>query len=88
MKTLLIENIYTVGQEMRKKRAELGLSIEDVSRELGFTARSVYHWERGDRFPTVEAIVCWAEALGYDAVTFKGFGYIKRRKEILHEAVD
>lgn len=38
----------TVGEVIREKRKELGLTQEQVARRLGVSAPAVNKWEKGD----------------------------------------
>jgi transcriptional regulator with XRE-family HTH domain len=53
----------TLGQRVRRIRAERGLSQRDVQRP-GVTAVYVCRIERGDRYPSVQAIRKIADGLG------------------------
>ena len=48
-KDKIAENILNV-------RLEHGLNQKQFGEKLGFSQRSVSHWENGDRVPTIEVI--------------------------------
>ncbi len=41
-----------LAQKMKKLRKRLGMTQEQVARDLGITMNSVAMWERGERTPT------------------------------------
>lgn len=56
----------TLGEHIRKRRLELGLTQKQAGARLGATAVTVLHWEKGQTEPRIEAmlgIICF---LGYD----------------------
>ena len=56
----------TVGEHIRKKRLELGLTQGQAGVRLAATAVTVLHWEKGQTEPPIEAIPGIIEFLGYD----------------------
>ena len=56
----------TVGDHMRKRRCELGLSQKEVALRLGWSWRTVFNWENGKTTPAVKSIPAIIEFLGYD----------------------
>lgn len=42
----------TLGQNIRKRRTDLGMSLRELSRQLGCSAPYVSDLERSNRYPT------------------------------------
>ena len=60
-----------VGQFIRDRRRDLGLSRAQLARRLGFVLGSVVsHVERGDARIAPQAIQNWAQALEMDPAAF------------------
>ena len=53
-----------LGKRMVKARGESGMSIQELSDELGVAVQTVYRWERGDRIPDVVTFMHIAKTLG------------------------
>ena len=53
-----------LGKRMVKAREESGMSIQELSDELGVAVQTVYRWERGKRIPDVVTFMHIAKALG------------------------
>ena len=52
---------------LRAERQRRGLTLQQVGKWMGLRARvSVWHWESGNRQPTLPNLREWASALGYD----------------------
>ncbi len=56
----------TLGEHLRKRRLELGLSQKEAARALGWSWRTVFNWENGKTKPAVESIPAIIEFLSYD----------------------
>lgn len=52
-----------VGRNLRKRRAALGLSQEDLAHKAGVSIRMVGSVERGQQSPTIEVLGKLADAL-------------------------
>ena len=53
--------------KMRQRRDKLGISREKLGRQLDVSGGTVYHWETGQRTPTLDHIDRIAAALGIKA---------------------
>jgi len=53
--------------KMRRRRDALGLSRDKLGRQLDVSGGTVYHWETGQRTPTLDHIDRIAAALGIKA---------------------
>ena len=47
----------TLGDRLRAMRKDRGLSLEEVSDQLGYAVNSVGRWEREDVYPSVPALM-------------------------------
>ena len=57
----------TVGERIKKRRLELGLSQDELAARLGLKSKStVCKMERPGSNPTTETIISYADALGCD----------------------
>ncbi|MBI3089379.1 MAG: helix-turn-helix domain-containing protein [Candidatus Tectomicrobia bacterium] len=45
------KNIKTLGDQLRKKRLDLGLLQKDVAEVIGVDATTIYNWEKGRVVP-------------------------------------
>lgn len=65
------------NNEFSVLREKTGLSIEELTKELGFSARTLYRWERGETKPRKAAIRVLRElARTYDAPVKSAFKFI------------
>lgn len=64
----------TLGEHIRKRRLDLGLTLKDVERLLDVSYRSVSDWERDKFLPTVRVMPTIIEFIGYDP--FNGFSQL------------
>jgi transcriptional regulator with XRE-family HTH domain len=55
-----------LGEHIRKRRLELGLTQKDAAGRLGVNLWTVLNWEKGKTEPPVEVIQGIIEFLGYD----------------------
>jgi transcriptional regulator with XRE-family HTH domain len=51
-------------QALKQRRNELGWSLIETDRRLGFAEGLVSKWECGDRRPSLSSLAAWATALG------------------------
>ncbi|MBS1984276.1 MAG: helix-turn-helix transcriptional regulator [Bdellovibrionales bacterium] len=58
--------VHLLGENVRKRRAELGLSQEEVAFRAGMKRSYLSDLERGTRNPSVRALGRLAEALTID----------------------
>jgi len=54
--------------ELRKERVKLKLSLLAVSEKIGYHYNSIQQWETNKISPSVQSIVDYADALGFDVV--------------------
>ena len=64
---------------IREIRKQLGMSAEDVAREIGVTQAAVSNWENGTRSPKIPMIIRLAEV--FDCTTDELLGYERRRDD-------
>ena len=57
------EQAHSIGQSVRARRDELGLSQRDLARAAGTTAAAISHIERGTRNPSAGLLVRIADVL-------------------------
>ena len=43
----------TIGERIKKRRTELGLSVDDIAEKLGKGRATVYRYENGDIYQTI-----------------------------------
>lgn len=43
----------TVGEIIKEKRLELGISQRKMAEEVGVTSMTISHWERGVNYPNI-----------------------------------
>ncbi|MGN1235200.1 MAG: helix-turn-helix domain-containing protein [Christensenellaceae bacterium] len=53
----------TIGQIIREKRAEKGLTQEQLAEQLGVTGQAVSKWERDESYPDISLLKELAKAL-------------------------
>ena len=63
----------TVGEVIREKRKELGLTQEQVARCLGVSAPAVNKWEKGGTYPDITILPALARLLNTDINTLLCF---------------
>lgn len=69
--------MQNANNEFSSLREKTGLSIEELTKELGFSARTLYRWERGETKPRKAAIRVLRElARTYDAPVKSAFKFI------------
>jgi transcriptional regulator with XRE-family HTH domain len=56
----------TLGEHIKRRRLELGLTQKELGKRLGATAVTVLHWEKGQRQPPIQTIPHIVSFLGYD----------------------
>ena len=59
----------TVGEVIREKRKELGLTQEQVARRLGVSAPAVNKWEKSGTYPDITILPALARLLNTDINT-------------------
>lgn len=48
--------MYTIGEIIRYKRRQLGLTQKGLAEKVGTSVASVNYWERGEYYPSVFAL--------------------------------
>ena len=43
-----------IGSVIKNRREELGLSLEDVARQIGVNRSTIYHWEEGHNINSIK----------------------------------
>lgn len=63
----------TTGERIKKRRKELGMSVEDLAKKTGKHIATVYRWERGDidDWP-VETLIAISHALDTSPANLMG----------------
>ena len=60
------KELKRLGDHVRRRRLDLGLSQREVARRIGVRRESVQQWELGDFQPTVSCLPEVIQFLGYD----------------------
>ena len=55
-----------LGEHLKKKRLELGLTQKEAGKHLGVTSFTVTNWECGLRKPAIQHLPAICQFLGYD----------------------
>lgn len=56
----------TIGEQLRARRHEIGISMTQLSIKSGICREQIYCWERGSKRPRLDLVIAWANALGMD----------------------
>ena len=83
MKIKKIKTSRGIGEKVKKKRRELGISQEELAEKLGVTYQQVQRYENGTNRLNVENIQVIADAL--DVAVSYFFGNGRKRKNIVSE---
>lgn len=59
-----------VGEAIRRRRHESGLSMEKLAKKIGCTWQQLYKYERGQNRITVDRLYLIARALGVEVGSF------------------
>jgi DNA-binding transcriptional regulator YiaG len=65
------ESPTTIGEHIRKRRAELGLFQMDVAKQLKVSDESINNWENGHTTPQINLMPRIISFLGYNPLEFK-----------------
>jgi DNA-binding transcriptional regulator YiaG len=57
---------YKVGEQIKRKRVELGMTEDDIAALLGVEAQTIHAWEFGTRVPLPKQTSKLIGFLGYD----------------------
>ena len=60
------ENPQTLGQHIRKRRLELGLTQKQAATSLGVNPWTVLNWETGQHEPPIRSMLGVLDFLGHD----------------------
>ena len=74
------EKLNHLGEHVRKRRLELGLTQKEVGKFLGVSEETVYNWESGKKQPDVKLIPKIIKFLGYVPFEPEGDDLISRLK--------
>lgn len=55
-----------MGEQIKRRRLELGLSQKDAAKMLGVTSFTVLNWEQGKTKPLAESALQIASFLGHE----------------------
>ena len=62
MSELPIIDMVKTGQNIKKLRKEMGLSVKDLQQMFGFTTpQAIYKWQHGDCMPSIDNLVVLAK---------------------------
>lgn len=61
-----------VGERLKRRREELGLTQTELGGRAGIAAASVSHFETGQRLPSLESLMKLADALSLSVDTLLG----------------
>lgn len=67
---MVSDNELNVGQRIRERREQLGLSLREVAARSGLSLNAISRIERGDHSPTVASLHLIAGALGVSITEF------------------
>lgn len=62
----MIENLQQLGEEIKKKRKQKGMSLKEVADKVGCTLQLVWQWEKGISEPRATSIIALKKAIGLD----------------------
>ena len=73
-----------VGERIKERRKELGMTVDDLAKKVGKSRATVYRYENGsiEKLPT-DVLVPFAEALDLDPDYLMGWTEEKRKKYVL-----
>ena len=61
MSQLPVIDMMKTGQNIKKLRKEMGLSVRDLQRMFGFTTpQAIYKWQHGECMPSIDNLVVLA----------------------------
>ncbi len=61
MSDLPIIDMIKTGQNIKKLRKEMGLSVRDLQSMFGFTTpQAIYKWQHGDCMPSIDNLIVLA----------------------------
>ena len=61
------ENPKTLGEHIKKRRLELGLTQKQAANALGVNGWTILNWETGQHHPSIRSVPAILSFLGYDA---------------------
>jgi DNA-binding XRE family transcriptional regulator len=61
-------NVHTLGDHIRKRRIEIGLSQRQAGAEIGVRTQVIHAWESGEARPRNRHVPSIIRFLGYDPV--------------------
>ena len=72
------KNYDLLISELIFARHEVGLSQEALAELIGCTTSLIHKWETHKRIPSGFMLICWLDALGYEAIVVKKHGEQKQ----------
>lgn len=61
-----VRNLHPMIETLRKRRYDLNISQEMLAKRMGFSKKTIRHWETGVMEPTMRSLLDWVQALGMD----------------------
>lgn len=58
------KHVFPVIAELQAKRRERGIGRVPLAVDLGYSPTSLGRWERGEFYPSLQALHDWCEGLG------------------------
>jgi len=74
------EKVERLGEHIRKRRLELGLTQKEVADTFGVSKDTICNWEKGKSFPDLKVIPKIIKFLGYNPFRPEGDDLISRLK--------
>lgn len=60
-----VVDLKKTGENIRKKRNEMGISVRELQVIFGFTnPQSIYSWQNGNSLPSIDNLIILAAVLG------------------------
>ena len=61
-----VTSVKEIGEALRAARKERKMHVANLAKRGGYSANTLYYWEKGARKFSVPALFDWAEVLGYE----------------------
>lgn len=59
-----VRPLHPMVEQLRKRRYEMNVSQEVLARKMGFSKKTLKHWEAGVMEPNMRSLFDWCDALG------------------------
>ena len=66
MKIIIPLDEVKIGKFLKDERVKKGMTQTQLGKKIGISFMAVSHYERGRRFPRIEGLDKWANALGLE----------------------